>query len=106
LDSIHAGDLAGGTSNVLRDAGGRTIQLGRAVPPISVRGMPVRQLLDVLAKDSGLAVQFARQVDATTTITFSVTRRTPAAQVITHILASSDLRLTIIGAATILIEPQ
>jgi hypothetical protein len=102
IDSIDVGELAPGTSAVLQDSNGRTIQLAGVLPPTAVKDAPLRQVLRTLAAQAGVDLQFDPNVDMTTAVSFTVTRPTPIGAVLTQLLRATRLRVTIVQGKLVL----
>ena len=106
VDAIEAGPLDGGGSTVLRDKDGRTLPLAQPIPAQAFRNVPVRQLLESLAQQSGIGVRFGADVATTTTVTLTITRPTPAAEVLTVVLSAAQLQAAIMGTKVLVVTER
>jgi hypothetical protein len=106
VDAIEAGTLDGGGSTVLRDKDGRSIHLPNRIGPQTFRNVPVRQVLDSLAQQTGIGVRLGPDIASTTTLSLTITRPTPAAEVFAVVLSAAGLRAEIVDAKVLAVSSR
>jgi hypothetical protein len=96
VEVIDAGEIDGG-STVLRDRSGRALTLAARVAPRVFHNVPLRQFLESLGAQAGLSIQLSADVPSTTTLTVTITRPTPTAEVFTVVLSAARLQATVLS---------
>lgn len=106
VEAIEAGELHGGGSAVLRDRDGRTIHLPGRILPQTFRNVPIRQVLESLAQQSGVGVRLGADITSTTTLSLTITRPTPAAAVFAKVLSAAQLKAAIADAKVLIVTAR